>query len=334
MTGDLLRMVPGADFPGVAPGQSVEIEYLTPLLTNISFAPAGPYVVFDEAPDRGHAIDYVAVPFERPSQPGRDPRVVTPQAQYALDQAVRDIPLEALPPVFPTPLSLQKREGQLRLEAMPAVSAPPELQAEAAFAAEYLRPYVAKAGREGGGRRPCGSRPAPSRARPRPRPTSSSSTRSRASACAAPRPPASSTACSPCGACCRRPRPRRRAATLPAMTIVDAPRFGYRGLMLDVARNFQPKASVLRTLDLMARYKLNVLHFHLTDDEGWRVEIPSLPELTAVGARRGHTLDSSRFLPPAYGSGPDAGPALRERLLLPGRLRGDPAGTPRRGTSR
>jgi hexosaminidase len=87
--------------------------------------------------------------------------------------------------------------------------------------------------------------------------------------------------------------------------VVDAPRFGYRGFMLDVARNFQPKPSVLRTLDLLARYKLNVFHFHLTEDEGWRIEIPSLPELTAVGARRGHTLDSRRHLPPAWGSGPD-----------------------------
>ena len=86
--------------------------------------------------------------------------------------------------------------------------------------------------------------------------------------------------------------------------MVDAPRFGYRGFMLDVARNFQPKASVLRTLDLLARYKLNKFHFHLTEDEGWRLEIPSLPELTSVGARRGHTLDSSAFLPPAWGSGP------------------------------
>ena len=92
---------------------------------------------------------------------------------------------------------------------------------------------------------------------------------------------------------------------LPALRVVDAPRFGYRGFMLDVARNFQPKASVLRVLDLMARYKLNALHLHLTDDEGWRIEIPSLPELTSVGARRGHTLDSSAFLPPAWGSGPD-----------------------------
>src|SRR2546430_11073392 len=75
--------------------------------------------------------------------------------------------------------------------------------------------------------------------------------------------------------------------------------------MLDVARNFHPKAAVVRTLDLVARYKLNVFHFHLTDDEGWRIEMPSLPELAAVGARRGHTLDSGTHLPPAFGSGPD-----------------------------
>src|SRR5262249_33395425 len=58
-------------------------------------------------------------------------------------------------------------------------------------------------------------------------------------------------------------------------------------------------------LDVMARYKLNVLHFHLTEDEGWRLPSPSLPELNSVGSRRGHTLDSSAFLPPHYGSGPE-----------------------------
>jgi hexosaminidase len=96
----------------------------------------------------------------------------------------------------------------------------------------------------------------------------------------------------------------RGGVVLPALRVLDAPRFGYRGFMLDVARNFHPKAAVLRTLDLLARYKLNVFHMHLTDDEGWRVEIAGLPELTAVGARRGHTLDSKRFLQPAFGSGP------------------------------
>src|SRR5207245_1540595 len=101
----------------------------------------------------------------------------------------------------------------------------------------------------------------------------------------------------------RAPSPRT-GLVLPAIRVVDAPRFGYRGFMLDVARNFHPKPAVLRTLDLIARYKLNVFHLHLTDDEGWRIEIPSLPELTALGARRGHPPDSDRHLPPAFGSGP------------------------------
>ena len=57
----------------------------------------------------------------------------------------------------------------------------------------------------------------------------------------------------------------------------------------------------------MALYKLNVFHFHLTEDEGWRLEMPSLPELTSVGSQRGHTLDSKHFLPPSHGSGPDTG---------------------------
>jgi hexosaminidase len=91
-----------------------------------------------------------------------------------------------------------------------------------------------------------------------------------------------------------------------AVQIADAPRFRYRGLHLDVARNFQSKATVKKLLDLMAFYKLNRLHWHLTDDEGWRIEIRALPELTEVGGRRGHTLDEAKHLLPSYGSGPFA----------------------------
>jgi hexosaminidase len=89
-----------------------------------------------------------------------------------------------------------------------------------------------------------------------------------------------------------------------AVRIADSPRFRYRGVHLDVARNFQRKETVKKLLDLMAFYKLNRLHWHLTDDEGWRVEIKQLPELTAVAARRGHTLTENEFLQPAFGSGP------------------------------
>ncbi|MDJ0839278.1 MAG: family 20 glycosylhydrolase [Acidobacteriota bacterium] len=87
--------------------------------------------------------------------------------------------------------------------------------------------------------------------------------------------------------------------------IIDRPRFKYRGMHLDVARNFQPMASVKRMLDIMAFYKLNKFHFHLTDDEGWRLEIPGLPELTEVGGHRGHDPSETTALLPAYGSGPN-----------------------------
>ena len=73
---------------------------------------------------------------------------------------------------------------------------------------------------------------------------------------------------------------------IPAMHVVDSPRFAYRGLMLDVSRYFIPKENVLQIIDCMAMLKLNKLHLHLTDDNGWRLEIKRYPRLTEVGSRR------------------------------------------------
>lgn len=72
--------------------------------------------------------------------------------------------------------------------------------------------------------------------------------------------------------------------TAPAVTITDAPRFAYRGAMLDVARHFYPVEDVERYLDDLALLKLNALHLHLTDDQGWRIRIDAWPELTGIGA--------------------------------------------------
>lgn len=88
---------------------------------------------------------------------------------------------------------------------------------------------------------------------------------------------------------------------LPNVRIVDAPDFGYRGLMLDVVRNYQNVDELHKMLDMMAAYGLNVFHFHGMDDEGWRLEIKALPELTEVGARRGYTENHyDDFLPQMY----------------------------------
>ncbi|MDT9698652.1 beta-N-acetylhexosaminidase [Streptomyces sp. P17] len=84
---------------------------------------------------------------------------------------------------------------------------------------------------------------------------------------------------------------------VPMVVIEDSPRFRWRGLMLDVARHFMPKDGVLRYLDLMAAHKLNVLHFHLTDDQGWRVEIKKYPRLTEVGSWRERTKFGHRASP-------------------------------------
>lgn len=88
--------------------------------------------------------------------------------------------------------------------------------------------------------------------------------------------------------------------------IRDYPRFKYRGLELDVARHFFPVDQIKRVLDLMALHKLNYFQWHLTDDEGWRIEIKKYPELTKKGAWRGYdpAHDTTHDLLPAYGSGP------------------------------
>lgn len=77
---------------------------------------------------------------------------------------------------------------------------------------------------------------------------------------------------------------------MPCVEIEDVPRFGWRGAVLDVARHFMPKDFVLRFIDLLALHKLNVFHWHLTDDQGWRIEIKKYPRLTEVGAWRKETL--------------------------------------------
>lgn len=92
---------------------------------------------------------------------------------------------------------------------------------------------------------------------------------------------------------------------LACMTVEDWPDLGYRGLMMDISRNFISSDDLKRLVDILASYKLNRLHFHFCDDEGWRLEIPGLEELTEVGGRRGHTVDELTCLYPGYAGNPD-----------------------------
>ncbi|HSI83757.1 MAG TPA: beta-N-acetylhexosaminidase [Candidatus Methylacidiphilales bacterium] len=86
-------------------------------------------------------------------------------------------------------------------------------------------------------------------------------------------------------------RPRRDVAwTLPCLQIEDAPRFQWRGAMLDSCRHFQPVSFIYKFLDLLALHKLNTFHWHLTEDQGWRIEIRKYPRLTEIGSRRAETV--------------------------------------------
>ncbi|MCL1056994.1 carbohydate-binding domain-containing protein [Shewanella gelidimarina] len=92
--------------------------------------------------------------------------------------------------------------------------------------------------------------------------------------------------------------------TVNAMLVDDTPRYDFRGMHIDVSRNFHSKKLILDLLDQMAAYKLNKLHLHMADDEGWRLEIEGLPELTDIGSKRCHDLKEDSCLLPQLGSGP------------------------------
>ncbi|MEZ4902539.1 MAG: family 20 glycosylhydrolase [Spirosomataceae bacterium] len=102
---------------------------------------------------------------------------------------------------------------------------------------------------------------------------------------------------------------QQKSSSIPLafVQIEDAPRFHFRSMQLDVSRNFQSKETILRTLDLLAFYKINHFLLYTTEDEGWRLEIEGLPELTQVGGQRQHISSyKTSALHPGYGSGPIA----------------------------
>ena len=293
LNGGLSRLAPLEEFRGLAPGQTVEIGYLAShLITKPMNALAGPYLVFEAEPAKGHPLDFAAQPLTRPEQLAKGPQdpvpVVTAGMLFRQNEAIRDLPDGSLPPIFPTPKRMERKTGSLLLTGSPRILAAPGLAAEREFATRLLRPFLADSGEPKArlelslGRVPGES--------------SAEAYELKVIPGLGIRVSGNTAAGVHLGLQSLRDLLPLQAdpavgMELPAIEVVDAPRFVHRGLHLDSARNFQPTATVLRVLDLMARYKLNVLHFHLTDDEGWRLEIPGLPELTQVGGKRGHTLD-------------------------------------------
>ena len=302
INGDLFSFTPLATFGELKPGASVPIEFVdNSNIVNFTDAPEGPYIVWDTEPGKGYATGSLSITPFKPTYKG----LVTPEVIYNQNANITDIPEKQLTKVFPTPVSYSETKGFFRLNASVQIVNDSRFDKEAdaltntfknmlgneqsAEPGENIIKLVYKDGLNAEGYalqvKPknifiVASTPAgvfygiqsllsliPPSAYARP----------------------------------------QKEIKIQCVDVQDAPRFAYRAFMLDVGRNFQSKKQVEKILDLLAFYKINTFHFHLTEDEGWRLEIPSLPELTTVGSQRGHTLDSKQFLPAAHGSGPATG---------------------------
>ena len=314
LSGCLFRLTPASGFRGIAAGDSLRMEYIaSDYAANTSDAPEGWYVVWNDAPAKGYPVGhYTKTPITRPELfdrfPGDRIPEATPEAVYGWNQ--QNDPGEApdVLPVFPTPQSLRTLgDSAAFYKGGPITLGDDVFAAEADYLREQLNTLTglkASVGKGGGGEGIVLVRAADTLPEEGYRlHILGGVIRIEAST------PAGMfygiqtlLRLFPAG-------PHRASYLLPAVAITDQPRFGYRSVMLDVGRNFQTQKEVLRLLDLMAFCKLNVFHFHLTDDEGWRLQIASLPELTTVGAKRGHTLDDYDWLRPCYGSGPDTSSA-------------------------
>ncbi|MUI15900.1 family 20 glycosylhydrolase [Massilia dura] len=303
VAGGYFRLRPGPGFAGLAPGGTLDIGYQYPhLLVKLAHAPAGPYLVYDAAPDAAMAIaDFQLLPVTRLEQLDRGGSgahaLATPADTYRRNLRADVLPADAVPPVLPTPLQFEAGAGRLVLSGRPTIVAAPSLGTEAALA-RSLFPASLPAG---GPALRLGVGTVPGQASPE-------AYRLTIRAASGIDIVGNSAAGVAYGLQTLRdllPLPGAAEAALAEVAIIDAPRFGYRGFQLDVGRNFHGKETVFKWLDLMARYKLNKFHFHLTEDEGWRLEIAGLPELTAIGAVRGHSAKPGVRLQPAYGSGPD-----------------------------
>jgi hexosaminidase len=308
VNGDLFYLSPSSTFTGINANDSLKITFLSAAwLINVTDAPQGFYLIYDAHPNVYFLVSNVkAIPSSTPKQYMRSPidkvEPGTPQILYEQNKSIEDISEDSLVKIFPTPLTYHLNKGHFLLQPGTNVIADVAFKPEAAYLNSELNTVL-----------------------------SNNVSKRRSTqviklvkdvlpleAYRLTITPAQITITASSGSgifngiqslkMLMPPQAYSHAQNgvlLPCLTVTDEPRFSYRALMLDVARNFQQKSELIKLLDVMALYKLNVLHLHLNDDEGWRLQITSLPELTTIGALRGHTLDGKFNLPPSDGSGPD-----------------------------
>ncbi len=302
LNGDLFTITPTATFTALKPGASATIQFVSDeLVINFTDAPEGIYLVWDTQPEKGYATgDFTVLPF-KPNYPG----LVTPAIIYNQNQKIQDVPEQQLTKIFPTPANYKETTGTFNLTPDVQFTTDGKFSKEILgfeadlqtlfgkkLASKSVANIISLKYKDGLGDEGYELSVQPT-----------AIIISATSAAGAFYGIQSLKTLIPAAAYAH----AEKIVEIPCVEVKDQPRFPYRALLLDVARNFQTKEQVLKLLDVMALYKLNVFHFHLSDDEGWRIELPTLPELTQTGSQRGHTLDSKNFLPASHGSGPETG---------------------------
>ena len=308
--GDLFYLKPGKDFKGLKPGESLIAEGIGDAwVFNISDAPSGYYWVWNNDPKKTYPITNTSakppadiIKFKRsPDEKGDQ---VTPEMVFNQNASVKDIPLNELPTIFPTPVSFQSREGFFKINASTTISHDESFEKEAEYLSAAMGDFMSNKisiGKASENNIQLRKDDAIA--------TEGYHLEVKTNGIIISASSATGIFYGIQSLKCMLPleswKSKQTILEVGCASVSDKPRFGYRGLHLDVARNFQTKEELKRILNWMAMYKLNKMHFHFSEDDAWRVEIPALPELTTVGVVRGHTLDSKEHMPSAYASGGD-----------------------------
>ena len=305
VNGELFYIQPTTDFKALKPSESVRLEF-TGLrrVANYQDAPSGFFWVNDATPQTAITIRQLTItPFAALGQSSAEQAATL----FNENQVIQDIPASQLPKILPTPVSYQETKEVFTLDSRMTIVTDEAFRSEATYLTEEIKKLVGKS-------LPIVTTEKPGKAIVLQKANLAKEAYQLQVS------PQRITISAPDGAgifygiqSLKAILPigvwakTQATISVPTVNVSDAPRFSVRAFMLDVGRNFQPKQAVLKLLDVMALYKLNVFHFHLTDDEGWRLAIPDLPELTQVGSQRGFPFQANERLEPAYGSGPVAG---------------------------
>lgn len=304
INGDISQLKPTSSFKGLKPNQSVDFSFISNgKILNLTYAPAGFYIVWDTNPEKGFSIkNYILKPISDTSV-----NFVTTETTYINNKSIENIPVESLPKIFPSPKYFKANEGNFVLDKNVNIQSDSEFSNEAKYLSNELNKVlvgsIAVNSSNNNGKQIILKKAELKNEEYILDIQSDKIEISASSGSGIFYGIQSLKSLLPTTSW----KNKSKSITLSNCYVKDEPRFEYRGFMFDVARNFQTKETIFKMLDAMSLYKMNRFHFHFSDDEGWRIEIPTLPELTEVGGKRGFTLNSKSFLPASYGGGPNTG---------------------------